>query len=198
MKIRVTYNYYNYVNVALLLNYVHIICSIPTCTLTHTQPHDPCPAYPVGSYNFTITERDTDQLVTSVIHTGNISLVVGGSNGLETNQIYMLMIEAMNTVGSSISEDEILFCKHIHIWTKYGLLTLSTRYNYLTDTTGLQSFTAAVELNGSITVTCIFVTGASSTGCQLTIFTIDNVYIFSRNITRPNKDSPVSYQQCLQ
>ena len=107
----------------------------------------------MGSYSFTITERDTDQLVTSVIHAGNISLVVGRRNGLEANRIYMLTIEAMNTVGSSISEDEILFCKHIHIWTIYGLLTLST-HNYLTDTTGLQSSTAVMELNGSITVTC--------------------------------------------
>ena len=79
-----------------------------------------------------------------------------------------------------------------------GLLTLSTRYNYLTDTTGLQSSTAVMELNGSITVTCIFAPGASSPGCQVTIFTMDNMYIFSRNITRPNEDSPVSYQQCLQ
>ena len=79
-----------------------------------------------------------------------------------------------------------------------GLLTLSTRYNYLTDTTGLQSSTAVMELNGSITVTCTFATGASSPGCQVTIFTMDNMYIFSRNITRPNEDSPVSYQQCLQ
>ena len=115
LKIRVTYNYYNYVNVAFLLIMYIIICSIPTFTLTHTQPRDPCPAYPVGRYNFTITERDTDQLVTSVTHTGNISLVVGRRNGLVANRIYMLTIEALNAVGSSISEDEILFCKHIHI-----------------------------------------------------------------------------------
>ena len=81
------------------------------------------------------------------------------------------------------------------------LLTQSTRYNYLTDTTGLQSSTAVMELNGSITVTCIFATGASSTGCQVTIFTVDNsqdMYIFSRNVTRPNGVSQVSNQQCLQ
>ena len=55
-----------------------------------------------------------------------------------------------------------------------------------------------MELNGSITVTCTFATGASSPGCQVTIFTMDNMYIFSGNITRPNEDSPVSYQQYLQ
>ncbi len=41
------------------------------------------------------------------------------------------------------------------------------------DTTGLQSSIAVVELNSSITVTCIFATGASSTGCQVTIFQIN-------------------------
>jgi hypothetical protein len=42
------------------------------------------------------------------------------------------------------------------------------------DTTGLQSSFAVVELNSSITVTCIFASGASSTGCQLTILGIND------------------------
>jgi hypothetical protein len=53
------------------------------------------------------------------------------------------------------------------------------------DTTGLQSSIAVVELNSSITVTCIFATGASSTGCQVTIFRINEtgvqmVFVISR------------------
>jgi hypothetical protein len=46
-----------------------------------------------------------------------------------------------------------------------------------------------MELNSSITVTCIFATGASSIGCQVIIFMRDNLqdeYIFSKNITRPD------------
>ena len=43
-----------------------------------------------------------------------------------------------------------------------------------TDTTGLQSSTAVIELDGSMTVTCTFATGASSTGCQVTIFMMDS------------------------
>jgi hypothetical protein len=45
------------------------------------------------------------------------------------------------------------------------------------DTTGLQSSFAVVELNGSITVTCIFAAGASSTGCQVTILGINDTGI---------------------
>ena len=49
-----------------------------------------------------------------------------------------------------------------------------------------------MELNGSITVTCIFATGASSTGCQVTIFMIDSSEeVLSTNITRPNGASQV-------
>ena len=63
--------------------------------------------------------------------------------------------------------------------------------NY-SDTTGLQSSTAVMELDGSITVTCTFATGASSTGCQITIFMMDSVQkLFSRNITRAATDSEV-------
>ena len=73
-------------------------------------------------------------------------------------------------------------------------MTLCVYYNYfytnfcwLIDTTGLQSANAVVELNGSITVTCTFATGASSPGCQVTIFTMDNFQeVFSTNISRPN------------
>ena len=87
-----------------------------THTHTHTimrlQPRDPCPSYRVNSYNFTITERDTDRLVISVLHTSNASLLVDSSQGLIANQVYLLTIEAMNTVGSTISED-ILLCTWI-------------------------------------------------------------------------------------
>ena len=55
------------------------------------------------------------------------------------------------------------------------------------DTTGLQSSTAIAELNGSITVTCTFATGATSTGCQVTILITDGLReLFTTNITRQN------------
>ena len=44
-----------------------------------------------------------------------------------------------------------------------------------------------VELNGSITVNCIFATGASSTGCQVTIFGINDTGVQTLFvIDRPN------------
>ena len=56
-----------------------------------------------------------------------------------------------------------------------------------TDTTGLQSSTTVIELDGSITVTCTFATGASSTGCQVTILIMDSLQeVLSQNITRPH------------
>ena len=63
----------------------------------------------------------------------------------------------------------------------------------LTDTTGLQSSIAVMELNGSITVTCTFATGASSTGCQVSIFTMgSSEEVLSTKITRPDGASQVS------
>ena len=70
-------------------------------------------------------------------------------------------------------------------------------YSYFciyTDTTGLQSVTAVMELNGSITVTCTFATGASSIGCQVTIFIMQSLQkVFTRNIARQNGEICVSY-----
>ena len=61
-----------------------------------------------------------------------------------------------------------------------------------TDTTGLQSVTAVMELNGSITVTCTFATGASSTGCQVSTLKLDSFNIlFNVNLTRQNGDNQV-------
>ena len=79
---------------------------------------------------------------------------------------------------------------------KILVMTLVLLLHTHTDTTGLQSSSAVVELDGSITVTCTFATGASSTGCQVTIFTTDNppVEILSRNITRQNEDAQESIQ----
>ena len=59
--------------------------------------------------------------------------------------------------------------------------------DFCIDTTGLQSSTAVVELNSSITVTCIFATGASSTGCQVTISGINDTGMQTLFvINRPN------------
>ena len=63
----------------------------------------------------------------------------------------------------------------------------------MVDTTGLQSSIAVMELNGSITVTCIFAAGALSTGCQVTVFISDSSEeVLSINITRPDGASRVS------
>ena len=74
------------------------------------QPRDPCPAYPVTSYTFNITEGNIRDYVTSKQYKGNNSLILNESNGLVPNQVYQLVIEATNIVGSTAS-DEILFCK---------------------------------------------------------------------------------------
>ena len=65
---------------------------------------------------------------------------------------------------------------------------------YCIDTTGLQPATTTVmELNGSITVTCTFATGASSTGCQVTIFMGDSLReVLSREVIRPHGASKAS------
>ena len=62
------------------------------------------------------------------------------------------------------------------------------------DTTGLQpAATTVVELNGSIIVTCTFAMGASSTGCQVTILTMDNLQeVLSTKIIRPHGYSEAS------
>ena len=66
--------------------------------------------------------------------------------------------------------------------------------NIVIDTTGLQPATTTVmEVNGSITVTCVFASGASSTGCQVTIFIKDSLQeVLSRKIIRPHGSSMVS------
>ena len=113
MWVPAIHTYIEYGNtLAYIHSHMHITLT-STCTHAHNvgiQPRDPCPSYKVISYNFTITERDTDRLVTSVLHTSNASLFVDSSQGLVANQIYLLTIEAENTVGSTISED-ILLCK---------------------------------------------------------------------------------------
>ena len=62
------------------------------------------------SYTFNITERDTNTLTASIRHTSTLPLVVDGSNGLVPDQVYRLVIEAENSVGSTLSE-EILICE---------------------------------------------------------------------------------------
>ena len=66
------------------------------------QSADPCPSYPVTSYTFNITERDTNTLTASIRHTSTLPLVVDGSNGLVPDQVYRLVIEAENSVGSTL------------------------------------------------------------------------------------------------
>ena len=83
-----------------------------TLFLIVIQPRDPCPVYPVTSYTFNITEENTHDFVTSEQHKGNNSVVLNDTDGLVPNQVYQLIIEATNDVGSTVS-DGILFCKYI-------------------------------------------------------------------------------------
>ena len=89
---------------------------------THTQPRDPCPAYPVISYAFNISE-DSGNFIATISHTGNTSVNINGSDyDLLHNQVYCLTVEATNAVGSSHSE-EILLCKSMY----YYLSSMSDR-----------------------------------------------------------------------
>ena len=85
--------------------------------IVHMQPRDPCPAYPIESYIFNISE-DSGYVTTTICHTGNTSLNINGSDhGLLYNQVYHLMIEAVNAIGSTYSE-EIIFCKSVVLQVK--------------------------------------------------------------------------------
>ena len=80
-----------------------------------------------------------------------------------------------------------MFTYCIHIYDTHNYMSC-----WLIDTTGLQSLFAVVELNCSITVTCTFATGASSTGCQVTVFMRDSLQeVLSRNVSRPNQATQV-------
>ena len=71
---------------------------------------DPCPAYPVSSYKFHVTEWYTNRLVSNTTRTSELDMfILDGSNGLTRDQIYSLVIEAVNSVGGTFSE-EIQLC----------------------------------------------------------------------------------------
>ena len=74
------------------------------------QPRDPCPSYPIISYIFNITEQDNSNFALVISHNSNQTVSIDGSNGLLPNKAYQLVLEAINMVGSTRSE-EILFCK---------------------------------------------------------------------------------------
>ena len=65
--------------------------------------------------------------------------------------------------------------------------------HYPADTTGLQSSAAVLELNGSITITCTFAPGASSTGCQVTIL-MEGLQVFSTIIIRSQRVNQVNFK----
>ena len=99
--------------------YTIIICG-QTCMLFDVihlhfyrmQPRDPCPSYPVNTYTFNITEKDSNILITTINHTGNSSLTLNDTNGLLPYQVYIMVIEAENSVGSTTSE-KIPLCKSV-------------------------------------------------------------------------------------
>ena len=120
-----------FINCSIMINYSHnnnIIIIVPVYnarqskytilyTCIHMQPRDPCPTYPVESYVFNISE-DSGYVTTTICHIGNTSLNINGSDlGLLYNQVYHLMIEAVNAIGSTYSE-EIIFCKSVVLQVK--------------------------------------------------------------------------------
>ena len=62
------------------------------------------------TYTLNITEQESNNLISSIPHFNTVPLMVNERNGLVRDQVYRLVIEAENSVGSTISE-EILFCK---------------------------------------------------------------------------------------
>ena len=81
-----------------------------TITIVHIQPRDPCPAYPVTSYIFNISD-DNGNFIDTISHMGNTSITINGSDyDLGHDQVYRLIVEAINDAGSTPSE-EILLCK---------------------------------------------------------------------------------------
>ena len=73
---------------------------------------DPCPSYPVSSYKFHVTEWYTNRLVSNTTRISELdTFILDGSNGLTHDQVYSLVIEAVNSIGSTLSE-QLLFCKY--------------------------------------------------------------------------------------
>ena len=103
----------------MLYYYIHV----HIYTHTYLQPRDPCPAYPVESYAFNISE-DNGNFIASINHTGNTSMSINGSGyGLLRNELYQLTVKATNAVGSSHSE-KIMLCKSVY----YYLSSVSDKF----------------------------------------------------------------------
>ena len=89
---------------------------------------DPCPSYPVSSYKFHITEWYTNRLVSNTTRTSELdTFILDGSNGLTRDQVYSLIVEAVNSIGSTFSE-QLLFCKY-RIYNKIELCSLNVYLN---------------------------------------------------------------------
>lgn len=104
---------YEYFSITTIIFPTHtVIVSQSIYAYAYTQPRDPCPAYPVVTYTFNVSE-DSGNFLTTINHMGNTSVNINGSNhGLLYDQVYHLTVEAINAIGSTPSE-EILFCKSI-------------------------------------------------------------------------------------
>lgn len=119
VKINVTLTSSNTVHAEVMFNVstiVYFMCehindhslSVPNIK----QPRHPCTAYPVTSYDFTVTERRNPSNTRSMTYPSDASLILDRNNsGLEPDRVYRLFIEAANSVGRTLSE-EILLCKH--------------------------------------------------------------------------------------
>ena len=73
----------------------------------------------MSSYKFHITNWYTNRLINITTHpNGENPFILDGSDGLTPDQVYSLVIEAVNSVGSTLSE-EIMFCKSIDLMNSY-------------------------------------------------------------------------------
>ena len=79
-------------------------------------------------YTFNVTEKDSNNFITTRDHTGNASLTMDGNDGLLPDQAYVLIVEAENIVGSTSSE-KIPFCESISSYQRLTL-TLSLWQNF--------------------------------------------------------------------
>ena len=83
-----------------------------------TQFPDPCPSYPVTNLTINITQN-TDMWIESIDYDGvdmtmsYLTVTLDSGVGLAHNQVYTIVIEAENIVGSTVSED-ITLCE---LWT---------------------------------------------------------------------------------
>lgn len=72
---------------------------------------DPCSIYPVSSYKFHITDWYTNRSISITTRTSELdTFILDGSNGLARDQVCLLVVEAVNNIGSTFSE-QVQICE---------------------------------------------------------------------------------------